>query len=368
MKNKTFFSITIPTYNRSGKLLVTIQSILAQDFKNFEIIVVDNNSSDNTKELIDSLKDKRIKYFKNPVNIGVIKNIQKAIDYSTGQYLLFQSDDDFMIKSNTLSTAHDLLVKNDYGLVRLYYLTKTPNDKKIFLCIPEMNKDFKISKNASDKEVVDFCEQVGTNFFTGIIMKNEFPKNIRIIQSELGFWFNHCFYIVKKYGGYFLADHFYLCSWSMSLIPGTYQLLDGKIPTELFLKNILDKVDYEETGVQLDKYFMSLITVFPAIKYFTDNNNLINLSKRIIKLSPSYKYSFIFWFYLIIAWIAPRPLLHWYRFYRINNIKVGYKIKNIGRLKDYLYNLNEKVKSNKIINAETKSQLAKFLNFSSPSI
>lgn len=368
MKNKPFFSITIPTYNRVEKLIVCLQSILAQDFKDYEVIVVDNNSVDKTREVIMSLRDSRIKYFKNPVNIGVVKNIQKAIDLSTGKYLLFNSDDDFLIKTNTLSLAHDLLKKNDFGLLRLNYLTKSPNDKKVFLCVPKMNKDFKIEAGASDKNIVDFCEQVGTNFFTGIIMKNDFPKNIRIIDSELGFWFNHCFYIVKKNGGYFLSDHSFLCSWSMSLIPSTYQLLNGKIPTELFLKNILNKVSYEEVGVQLDKYLTNLITVFPAIKYFTDNKNLINLSKRILKLSPSYQYSILFWVYLLAGLITPQQLLHWYRFYRINNIKINYKIKNLNKLKKQLRVLNKKVQDNKIINSEAKARLSKFLSFSIPSV
>ena len=58
------FSIVIPTYNREKFIIKTIQSLLSQTYTKFEIIVVDDGSTDNTEKFVRNVKDKRIKFFK----------------------------------------------------------------------------------------------------------------------------------------------------------------------------------------------------------------------------------------------------------------------------------------------------------------
>ena len=67
---RPFFSVIIPTYNQSDLLLRCIKSVLGQSFKNFEIIIIDNNSSDNTGKIIRPFKNKII--YKKIQNKGVI--------------------------------------------------------------------------------------------------------------------------------------------------------------------------------------------------------------------------------------------------------------------------------------------------------
>lgn len=61
-ETKPFFSIIIPTYNRADLIGKTLASVLNQTFTDFEIIVVDDGSTDTTKLVVDSFKDKRLKY------------------------------------------------------------------------------------------------------------------------------------------------------------------------------------------------------------------------------------------------------------------------------------------------------------------
>ena len=61
----TFFSIIIPTYNRSNEIVKAIDSVLNQDFKDFEIIVIDDFSTDGTEELIRGLEIPNLVYIKN---------------------------------------------------------------------------------------------------------------------------------------------------------------------------------------------------------------------------------------------------------------------------------------------------------------
>ena len=64
MDSKVLFSIIIPTYNRAAFILKTIQSLLDQSYQNFEIIVVDDGSKDNTDEIVKGISDSRVSYYK----------------------------------------------------------------------------------------------------------------------------------------------------------------------------------------------------------------------------------------------------------------------------------------------------------------
>lgn len=89
-------TIAIPTYNRALFLRDALSSAISQTHRAAEIIVIDNNSSDNTKEVVNAFQDKRISYFKNNRNIGMIGNWNKSIQLSSGSHLLILGDDDVL--------------------------------------------------------------------------------------------------------------------------------------------------------------------------------------------------------------------------------------------------------------------------------
>ena len=76
MKEELKFTIGIPTYNGASLIKETLKSILSQGFQNFEIIISDDCSKDNTIEVIKKFKDKRIKTHRNEKNLGYGKNLQ----------------------------------------------------------------------------------------------------------------------------------------------------------------------------------------------------------------------------------------------------------------------------------------------------
>ena len=86
-----FFSVIIPTYNRAHMLERAIKSVLAQTYKNFELIVVDDGSTDETKELLSKYKD--IHYYKID-NSGVSFARNFGVSKSKGKYLCFLDSDD----------------------------------------------------------------------------------------------------------------------------------------------------------------------------------------------------------------------------------------------------------------------------------
>ncbi|MBJ6108281.1 glycosyltransferase family 2 protein [Hymenobacter sp. BT523] len=99
-----FFSIVIPTYNRAGLIGATLDSVLAQEFAAFEVLVVDDGSTDNTAAVVQACPDPRLHYLpKANAERGAARNYGLA--RAQGEYVLFLDSDD-RLHPNHLSTLH----------------------------------------------------------------------------------------------------------------------------------------------------------------------------------------------------------------------------------------------------------------------
>ena len=96
MKN-SFISVIVPTYNRADLISETIESILNQTYKYFELIIVDDGSTDNTEEVIRKFKDSRIKYIKTDNWGGPARPRNTGIKKTKGEYIAFCDDDDIWL-------------------------------------------------------------------------------------------------------------------------------------------------------------------------------------------------------------------------------------------------------------------------------
>ena len=92
------FSVLLPTRNRLDLLGYAIESVLRQDYQNWEIIVSDNFSDEDIKTYIENLSDKRIKYFKTKKFLSVTENWNLALNESTGDYFIMLGDDDSLMQ------------------------------------------------------------------------------------------------------------------------------------------------------------------------------------------------------------------------------------------------------------------------------
>lgn len=95
----TNVSVVIPAYNAALYLPGAIESILKQTFRDFEVIIIDDCSTDNTWEVIREYakKDCRIRPFKNVQNLGIAGNRNKGVALATGKYLVWQDADDISL-------------------------------------------------------------------------------------------------------------------------------------------------------------------------------------------------------------------------------------------------------------------------------
>lgn len=113
-------SIILPTYNGSKWIKNAILSVQAQTYSNWELLVVDDGSNDNTGEVVRNMAglDQRVIYTKNEKNLGIQKSLNKGLREAKGEYIARIDDDDEWIDIDKLKTQVEFLEKNnDYVLV-----------------------------------------------------------------------------------------------------------------------------------------------------------------------------------------------------------------------------------------------------------
>jgi len=107
------FSVLLPTRNRLKYLKYAVDSVLAQDYENWEIIISDNDSQEDIHSYIQSLNDPRIKYFRTKTFVSVTENWNNSINHCTGDYVIMLGDDDILL-NKYFSTMIQLLQQYNY--------------------------------------------------------------------------------------------------------------------------------------------------------------------------------------------------------------------------------------------------------------
>jgi glycosyltransferase involved in cell wall biosynthesis len=108
LDREPLFSVVIATYNRAHLLARAIISVLNQTYHNFELIIIDDGSTDNTEEVRQSYTDGRIIYHRLQQNGGALAARNKGIDLAKGDYLTFLDDDDELLPEALETAAHTL--------------------------------------------------------------------------------------------------------------------------------------------------------------------------------------------------------------------------------------------------------------------
>jgi len=138
-----FFSVIIPTYNRANFIGKAIKSVIGQTFTDWEIIITDDASTDNTAEIVKPFLNERISYYKNPVNFERSFNRNMGISYAAGKYNCFLDSDDWFLE-NHLKNFYVKIVETEQptaiffgSAVNLYH---DKQEKRIYPDITKYNK------------------------------------------------------------------------------------------------------------------------------------------------------------------------------------------------------------------------------------
>ena len=116
--SKPLVTIGIPTYNRAnGFLHNALSCAVNQTYKNIEIIVSDNCSTDHSESLVKSFADPRIRYVKHPQNIGANNNFNFCVNQAAGRYFILLPDDDSIDEDMVESCIKALPIGKDVGVI-----------------------------------------------------------------------------------------------------------------------------------------------------------------------------------------------------------------------------------------------------------
>lgn len=193
-------SIITPSYNSKDFIRETIESVLNQTYKNWEMLIVDDCSTDSSPEIIKKYiqKDSRIKYFKNEKNSGPAVSRNLGLDNSRGKYIAFLDSDDIWIDKK-LQLQIEYIQKNEVDLIHSNYKFCDKNG----VAIKEIKNDIKLNYKKILKS-----NQIKTSF---LVLNKDILKDIRfknMKHEDFAFFLdflrngNECFCIQEPLGKY----------------------------------------------------------------------------------------------------------------------------------------------------------------------
>lgn len=168
---KPTVSVIIPTYNRAHLIERAIQSVLNQTYQNFEVIIVDDGSIDNTEEVVKKIHDNRVYYYKHDKNKGGSAARNTGISLAKGEYIAFQDSDDEWLPeklSQQINIIKSLSV--DVGMIYTDMWRIDSSGKRYYWKSPGNNKE----NNIINCKAFDDVKGIGLG--TTIIKKECFEK------------------------------------------------------------------------------------------------------------------------------------------------------------------------------------------------
>ena len=167
---KPFVSVIIPTYNRGYRIKYCIDSILEQTFTNYEIIVIDDNSSDNTWQIIKKINDERVKYFKLNKNHGAQYARNYGIKISKGEWITFLDSDDEWMSDKLEKQVNALKFKkyNSNVVIYTHGIKKYDSGKTELMTFPDFQDKETYSKALSGFSVLFQSLMVSKSALTDI--------------------------------------------------------------------------------------------------------------------------------------------------------------------------------------------------------
>jgi len=185
MESTPFFSIVIPTYNRADFILNTLETVFSQKFTDYEVIIVDNCSTDNTLELLQPLIDEgKVRFIQHDKNYERAKSRNTGMKNAQGQYLTFLDSDDFMYPDN-LQDAYDFIQQNPHSKV-FHNLYELVDEHKTLL----HKYDFTPLNNPK-KQIAhgNFLSCIGVFIHQEVYQQVSWDENPRLTGSEdYDFW------------------------------------------------------------------------------------------------------------------------------------------------------------------------------------
>jgi glycosyltransferase involved in cell wall biosynthesis len=280
MNNNLLVTIGVPVYNEQKNIYKCLKNILSQSYKNIEVIVSDNNSTDKTLSICKKLKkkDKRIKIFENKINLGQGFNFYNVLKKAKGKYFMYQAADDLR-SSNFIRENLNFLLKN---------------------------KEYAVSTGVP---ILDKKKMLSNYLFQLKKCQYQNIKNFFKIK-----WHSHSIiyglYKKKKiieFLNFFKSDNYLSKDWLFNLLILSSEKLNVQRKTNIKFGNGLSK---KKDAIQLQKSKNKLIylleSLFPILQLFLD---FIKYRKKFTTQSQLFIIKELLKLHFIISFINIKKLL-----------------------------------------------------------
>jgi len=312
-------SILIPTYNGASCIVETILSITNQSFKDYEIIISDDCSKDNTVKIIKSLNNPKIKIYQNKKNLGYPGNLESGRQHCSGEILFLMGQDD-ILASGSLKQTYEVFKKNPQvgALTRPYYWF----DKDINVPVrakkqlnPKKDTIVKITDNPQKViRVFQTLDQLSglayrVKFMDIPFHPDIFPCHIYPFAS-----------IFKKHPVYFTKNYTIAVRIASSQTRSLSSIYNQSplLSWVQMVKSIFSEKKYLKIQKYLIKDFITKNYVgLIQIKNYSTFKNFIREICYLIKFNCFNLFSPSFWFFSLGCLVTPAfiliPLVDWYK-------------------------------------------------------
>lgn len=188
INGKDLISIIMPTYNCGLYIGESLESVIKQTYSNWEVIIIDDCSTDNTQEIVNEYvsKDSRIKYFKLDKNSGAAVARNKAITLANGKYIAFLDSDDIWFEEK-LSKQINFMKKNDYYFTCTSYtkIDENGNSLNRIINARTCSDYYEVLKTCPGNSTVIYdSEKLGKYQIPNIKKRNDYVMWLQIIKKS----------------------------------------------------------------------------------------------------------------------------------------------------------------------------------------
>jgi len=177
-------SIGLPVYNGERYIAETLDSLLAQTFEDFELIICDNASTDRTEQICRSYldRDKRIRYFRNATNIGAAKNYNRAFQLSVGKYFRWASCDDLSAPESLARCVK--VLDGEPSVVLAYPKTKFIDEQSHV--VSEYEDHLHLQSPKASERFLQLCKNLGrVNAIYGLL-RADILRRTGLVRNFIG--------------------------------------------------------------------------------------------------------------------------------------------------------------------------------------
>lgn len=301
-------SVCVPTYKSADTIKDTIRDVLNQTYQNFEIIVSDDNSKDNTEEIVKGFNDKRIRFFQNEgEQLGCGGNERKCMNLAEGEIIFMLPGKD-RISKRTLLLYHNAFKNPEVGAVtRLYYWFGKNVNQAVRAKKQHYQDDLKVILADDLDKIIAVFETVDNS--GGIAFRKDFLK---IPFNDTPFVeFTYPFAEILKFHPVVLINKYLMACPAFKHSHSQ----DSYVYKESPMKNWIDM--FETVYLEYPELRKGLIKKFVAVNYVgliqTRNYGTYGQYLREIWYLIKYRWSNLFnirfWFFVLVTILIPRFFL-----------------------------------------------------------